>query len=557
MTLFSFIYNRYEVKTFKMTHQLLLLTIFILSIVVRLTANYNDKYITVEQLGKKSCGLNGVKTQKNHKYVAKHGDTLELIYGNYPHKFEFIPPPSDLASIDTHQPTENNNKNEKKNSIRQKRSFDSDSDDDLTINTKKMKNTISSHQGQSASNADKKNQDTGESSKHTAKNLNQTQVTENSKFKWKSVNGSLFIMTSSNCEAKSKIAAYDLDGTLITTKSGYVFPQNESDWKILYPNISRKLKELFENDHKIVIFTNQNGIESGYTNLTEFKRKIEAITEKLDVPFQVFVAGLRDFNRKPLIGMWQRLSEYENDGIEINKDASFYVGDAAGRPKNWMLKAKKDHSSADRLFAINVGLKFLTPEEHFLGYGKAKFDMPKFDPKQSKNLTVFEPSDALETAAGQEVIIMVGGPGSGKSFVVANYLQKYDHINRDKLGSWQKCVTMMEKSLDEGKSVVIDNTNPDVASRKRFIDVAVKKKVTVRCFVLTTTPEHAKHNNKFRELTDKNHTTISDIIINSYYKNYVQPQKDEGYSQIVKVNFVPKFKSESDRKLYSMYLLDK
>lgn len=93
---------------------------------------------------------------------------------------------------------------------------------------------------------------------------------------------------------------------------------------------------------------------------------------------------------------------------------------------------------------------------------------------------------------------MVGGPGSGKSFVVANYLQKYDHINRDKLGSWQKCVTMMEKSLDEGKSVVIDNTNPDVASRKRFIDVAVKKKVTVRCFVLTTTPEHAKHNNKVK-----------------------------------------------------------
>ncbi|KAH0557374.1 hypothetical protein KQX54_004860 [Cotesia glomerata] len=62
---------------------------------------------------------------------------------------------------------------------------------------------------------------------------------------------------------------------------------------------------------------------------------------------------------------------------------------------------------------------------------------------------------------------------------------------------------------------------------------------------------------RFRELTDKNHTVVSDIIINSYYKNFVQPKKDEGYSQLVKVNFVPKFKSEANRKLYSMYLLEK
>lgn len=42
-----------------------------------------------------------------------------------------------------------------------------------------------------------------------------------------------------------------------------------------------------------------------------------------------------------------------------------FVGDAAGRPENKMLKTKKDHSTADRLFAINIGIKFFTPEEHF------------------------------------------------------------------------------------------------------------------------------------------------------------------------------------------------
>jgi bifunctional polynucleotide phosphatase/kinase len=38
----------------------------------------------------------------------------------------------------------------------------------------------------------------------------------------------------------------------------------------------------------------------------------------------------------------------------IDKPASFFVGDAAGRPM--------DHASSDRKWANNVGIKFLTPE---------------------------------------------------------------------------------------------------------------------------------------------------------------------------------------------------
>lgn len=93
---------------------------------------------------------------------------------------------------------------------------------------------------------------------------------------------------------------------------------------------------------------------------------------------------------------------------------------------------------------------------------------------------------------------MIGSPGSGKSHFAKHYLSKYDYINRDTLGSWQKCIFAMEQSLIQGKRVVIDNTNPDPVSRERYILVAKKYNIPVRSFLMTTSTEHAKHNNKVK-----------------------------------------------------------
>ena len=91
---------------------------------------------------------------------------------------------------------------------------------------------------------------------------------------------------------------------------------------------------------------------------------------------------------------------------------------------------------------------------------------------------------------------MVGSPGSGKSHFVKTYLTDYYYVNRDTLGSWQKCVAETEKALAQGKSVVVDNTNPDEASRLRYIEVAKKLNIPVRCFMMAVNKEHTKHNNK-------------------------------------------------------------
>lgn len=91
---------------------------------------------------------------------------------------------------------------------------------------------------------------------------------------------------------------------------------------------------------------------------------------------------------------------------------------------------------------------------------------------------------------------MVGCPASGKSHFVKNYLNKYGYVNRDTLGSWQRCISAMEKHLIEKNSVVVDNTNPDSASRQKYIEMAKKHGVPVRCFIMSISVDHAKHNNK-------------------------------------------------------------
>lgn len=72
---------------------------------------------------------------------------------------------------------------------------------------------------------------------------------------------------------------------------------------------------------------------------------------------------------------------------------------------------------------------------------------------------------------------------------------------------------------------------------------------------MTTTYKHAEHNIAFRELSNTKHSKISKIVLNSYKKNFEEPALDEGFKEIVRVNFVPTFKDDREKSLYEMYLL--
>lgn len=114
--------------------------------------------------------------------------------------------------------------------------------------------------------------------------------------------------------------------------------------------------------------------------------------------------------------MWQTLCDHKNDDVVVNQSQSYYVGDAAGRPENKAMKRKKDHSSVDRLLAMNLNLEFFTPEEHFMKAPRQHWTKPEFNPRDFLNRTVQLINNPKTKIASVdlELILMVGGPGTGK-----------------------------------------------------------------------------------------------------------------------------------------------
>ncbi|XP_058834250.1 uncharacterized protein F21D5.5 [Topomyia yanbarensis] len=557
---------------------------------VCLKANFKDGYVLVKSLGSNPSVLNGKQLEKNLGYEAYHEDILELLPGTHQYAFEFKFEPSEV-------PTENNIGR----SVKKDEKVKKDTKSEKVINEDHKKEKVKKDTGKKdkAKNIERKQTDDKEKRDSHKRSLSKNEQirdreeSQNKKIrldeksngkdskaglstglnsynktpakaqenKWEDVDSKqLYIFTSKDVVASDKIAAYDMDGTLIKTKSGNVFPKTIDDWQIAFSEVPGKLKSLFKSGFKIVIFTNQAGISKGKLKIEDFRKKIEALQSKLNVPMQVFISTGKGKYRKPLMGMWDILCQLYNDGIKVDKARSFYVGDAAGRPEvKKPNKRKKDHSCVDRLMALNVGISFLTPEVHFQGAKDSEWIKPEFDPTAAcATRELLSPTGSKLLSTDPEVIVMVGFPGSGKSFFAKTHLETkgYVLINRDVLGSWQKCASLLENTLRSRKRALVDNTNPDIESRKRFVDIARKMNVPCRCFVMSASYKQAKHNNVFRELTDRSHSSINDMVFNMYKSKYQEPSLREGFKEIVKVNFLPKFDSDSDAKLYKLYLLE-
>ncbi|CAF1018770.1 unnamed protein product [Adineta ricciae] len=355
----------------------------------------------------------------------------------------------------------------------------------------------------------------------------------------------------------SKIAAFDMDSTLINVKSGAKFARNHEDWVWWHETVPKKLAELHSNGYRLIIFTNQAGIEKLHTKLDDIKRKCEKLIEEVNAPIYVFIATGENHFRKPATAMFDFFVENCNQNVEIDKKNSFYCGDAAGRVNNWAPGKKKDFSCADRKFANNIGLSFKTPEECFLDEAPTtKFEWGSINPREF--ITKLGKGNATQTyhKNSQELVILQGPPASGKSTFARRYFQPHNYaiVNRDTLQTAAKCLKAAKEALDSGKSVVIDNTNPGADTRADYIVLAKERKIPCRCFVLNTPIELCGHLNYVRvQQTVGEVRRIPDVGYNMYKKNYQAPNTSEGFSEVTFIDFVPKFDSDADEKIFHYY----
>jgi bifunctional polynucleotide phosphatase/kinase len=111
-----------------------------------------------------------------------------------------------------------------------------------------------------------------------------------------------------------RVAAFDLDGTIIKSQFGNA---TTTEWQWWRSNIPAKLKEVHEAGYAIVIISNQ-AIKD--VALNKWKQKITSIAEALgEVPFRLLAATAKDRYRKPMPGMWCELERmFCEGGIEID-----------------------------------------------------------------------------------------------------------------------------------------------------------------------------------------------------------------------------------------------
>jgi bifunctional polynucleotide phosphatase/kinase len=324
-----------------------------------------------------------------------------------------------------------------------------------------------------------------------------------------------------------KIAAFDFDDTLITTKSGLKFARGEDDWRWWHPSVPSKLRQLSEEGYTIVVVSNQAAVilkadpkvPSGMKSLNNLKGKVAAVFNALapgeDVRF--YAATGYDTFRKPRTGMWEQLLADLGIGKgEVDLEGSVFVGDAAGR-EGEAKGRKKDHSCSDRDFATNVGMGFSTPEEFFLGEEVKPF-VRTFEPKRYLESELEAGTDATPVLftkkAEVEVVVFCGSPGAGKSTFYWKHMQPlgFERVNQDILKTREKCVKLATEFLGERKSVVVDNTNADPETRAIWIGLAKKLGVPVRLVHFTAPAKLCEHNDTVRALTGNLVCWMDDVL---------------------------------------------
>lgn len=135
-----------------------------------------------------------------------------------------------------------------------------------------------------------------------------------------------------------------------------------------------------------------------------------------------------------------------------------------------------------------------------------------------------------------ECVIFVGLPGAGKSSLYREkFATTHVHVSKD---LWPKAADrekrqaqLITESLGEGRPVVVDNTNPTMAERKKIMTLAREYGARVICYHFDVSTRAAVARNAARTGKGK----VPNVAIFTTAKRLQPPMLAEGFDELFRV----------------------
>ena len=133
------------------------------------------------------------------------------------------------------------------------------------------------------------------------------------------------------------------------------------------------------------------------------------------------------------------------------------------------------------------------------------------------------------------MVVLVGIPGSGKSFVAEQLREKgWVIVSQDELGNRKECEKQAARALQQGRSVLIDRTNFDNQQRSHWLRIADSHSVAATAVYLDVDIDTCKA----RVMSRSGHPTLkpspdSMKIVDRVLGDLQIPTEDEGFRRVV------------------------
>ena len=136
-----------------------------------------------------------------------------------------------------------------------------------------------------------------------------------------------------------------------------------------------------------------------------------------------------------------------------------------------------------------------------------------------------------------ELVIMIGLQASGKTtFARSRFGETYCYVSKDLLKNNSRPARrqrqLIEEALQQGLSVVVDNTNPTIEERKELINLGHLYNAEITGYFFAVQLKQCLERNRARE----GKARVPDIAIFATLKKLTRPSYAEGFTKLFYVD---------------------